>query len=138
MNQVRKFEGKLDRYGMDNRLHATVKLLDDKTRSLRFARSARQANKSFGQGGLGSAPKTICFSDVHNAALLFARRTNLWGDGPLREWKKARNGPELPAGASPFCLTILSYHLAVTHILYVIPSLSTMCQPTVSRARSLC
>merc|ERR1740130_1534525 len=25
VNQVRKFEGKLDRYGMDNRLHATVK-----------------------------------------------------------------------------------------------------------------
>jgi hypothetical protein len=86
---VRKFEGKLDRRGLDARLHATVKLLDEKERALRHARGTQKKNFF---GATNTAPPTITFSDVHLAAIKFAERTNLFAIGePLRAWKA--NGP---------------------------------------------
>ena len=86
---MRKFEGKLDRRGLDARLHATVLLLDEKELALRHARGP-QMNNFFGATNV--APPTITFSDVHLAAIKFAERTNLFAVGePLRAWKA--NGP---------------------------------------------
>jgi hypothetical protein len=85
VNTVRKFEGKLDRHGLDARLYATVKLLDEKERSLRHARGYEPKNCF---GALHAPPQKIAFSNVHLAAMKFADRTNLFAVGEkLRAWK---------------------------------------------------
>ena len=99
LRKVRKFEGKLDRHGLDTRLLSTVKLMNDKERSRRHARGTAGTN-FFGGGGASTAPAAISFSNVHLAAIRFAQRTDLFSVGkPLRDWKL--NGPcgaALPSG----------------------------------------
>ena len=97
VNRIRQFDGKYDRQGLDNRLFATVKLLDDKER-MKVNAQGRQ-KPQFGDRVYES--KMIQFSDVHLASLCFAERTRLFDLGhPLRHWRmKGVPGPEIARGA---------------------------------------
>ena len=87
VNIVRKFEGKFDRRGLDNRLLSTVQLLDEKEKAKRHAEGRElPAKLSFGEQRATSAK--IRFSDVHLAAIRFAERTRLFQVGEnLRHWR---------------------------------------------------
>ena len=88
---MRKFHGKLDRPGLDARVRATVKLLDEKMHARRRAVDGGDARSFF--GSQTSTANEVPFSSVMLAGLRFGQKTGLFSLGkPLLEFKASDRG----------------------------------------------